>query len=269
MKSTATVDRVKSFIDKKDRYILQTTKNRMLFAKEHKHTFYELVYVLVGHCTHRVCGQVLEMEMGDFIILRPFDTHAFLSADSETDILCISLSVEEYRKYELLYGSLASPKDRRPHVFALPARVRETLLRFLAENEYTDNVIRVICSVLFSGYADQVGESEREMPRPLAGMMEKMSLDLSLQREGVDAMVRLSGYSVSQLSRLMKRYYGVTPHEYLKDLRLATARRLIAQTDISLESISFECGYHCYGYFTDIFREKYGMTPAMLRKNKA
>ena len=66
----------------------------------------------------------------------------------------------------------------------------------------------------------------------------------------------------------MKQYYGKTPHEYLKELRLSTAKRLVTETSISLEAISYECGYRCYGYFTDVFKEAYGMTPAALRKSR-
>ena len=89
-----------------------------------------------------------------------------------------------------------------------------------------------------------------------------------LLREGVTAMTRIAGYSISQLTRLMKKHCSTTPHEYLKELRLATSFKLVTETDIPLESISYECGYRCYGYFTDVFKDKYGMTPAALRKSE-
>ena len=162
----------------------------------------------------------------------------------------------------------APPKEQEPSPVTLPARVGEGVKGLLAGSEtYTDHGIRAVCAALFSGYAEMAEENEVTAPRPLADMMRKLSLDISLQREGVGAMVRLSGYSVSQLARLMRRYYAATPHGYLKALRLATAKRLVTETSISLESISYECGYHCYGYFTVAFKERYGVTPAALRKN--
>ena len=269
MPSTSTLDRVKRFSDKRSKYILQTTKNRLLFAKEHTHVFYELIYVMVGRCIHSVECCPLEMSEGDFIIIRPGVRHAIVEAESGTDILCISISAEEYRKYELLYGNTVSGANARHSTVRLPRRAGAAVGELLREEEiYTDHLISAVCSVLLSEYAAAECRSDTERPESLSVMMEKMELDISLQREGVTAMTRLAGYSVSQLTRLMKRHCSTTPHEYLKELRLTTSFKLVTETDISLESIAYECGYRCYGYFTDVFKDKYGMTPAALRKSE-
>ncbi len=271
MTKTSTVDGIKSFLDKKSRYILQTTKNKMLFAKEHVHTFYEIVHVIVGACMHKINGEVTKMTAGDFIIIRPGDEHAILSADKGTDILCISISNEEYRKHELLYGtSLTAKGEKRPKLVHPSLEARQAVIELLnGKYAYTDNDVRAICSVLFSEYADTVDEEESNAPHSLTEMIEMLALDISLQKQGVSAMTKLAGYSISQLTRLMKHYYHTTPHEHLKELRLSTAWKLVTETSIPLESISYECGYRCYGYFTEVFKKRYGMTPAVYRKSKA
>ncbi|MBE6701232.1 MAG: helix-turn-helix domain-containing protein [Ruminococcaceae bacterium] len=272
MTYTSTVDQVKSFSNENSRYIIQTIKNRLLFSKNHTHTFYEIVFVLTGKCVHSVCGKPLEMQSGDFIVIRPFDNHAILSADVGSDILCISLLKEEYQKYEILYGRIPMPKkSAQPHIAHLSTRINQTVKTLLKEEEnYTDHNIRAICSVLFSEYYDIFDNKEEKIdaPRSLTMMMQKMRLDISLQKEGVNAMIRIAGFSISQLTRLMKKYYDTTPHKYLKELRLEMSLRLVTETNIPLESISYECGYRCYGYFTDIFKQRYGITPAAMRKSK-
>lgn len=268
MPTTSTVDRAKSFSDERSQYILQTTKNKLLFSKAHKHTFYEIVYVIMGTCMHKINAELIEMTAGDFIIIRPGNEHAIISADKCTDILFLSLSKREYQKHELLYE--ISPTDNNEHLHKLvhlSLRARQALIELLhRENTYSDNDIRAICSVLFSEYANIINKEKSNIPYSLSKMIERLELDSSLQREGVCAMTKLAGYSISQLTRLMKRYYDTTPHEYLKELRLSTALRLVTETNISLESISYECGYNCYGYFTEVFRKRYGMTPAVYRK---
>ena len=267
MKSTSTINQIKSFFNVKDKYILQIVENQKNFAKEHKHTFYEIVYVMSGVCSHMVNGSVIRMEKGDFIILHPFDAHCFLELSASAGVLCISVAIGEYEKYEHLWGgALIGERGREPNVCRLPEYTEKIISALLdAETRDTDSRVRAVCSILFSSFADI--SSKRFSHNSLDDMLEKMSCNLSLQNSGLQAMISLSGYSASQLTRIMKKKYGITPHEYLKDLRLFTARRLIIETDISLEAISYECGYKCYGYFTNIFKEKYGLTPAAFRKN--
>ena len=271
MNTTTTVGGVKSFSDVKTLYLLQTLKSRLLFAKEHAHTFYEFVYIIKGQCIHKTNKKSYDMTAGDFIIIPPHETHCIISADKGTDILIISISKDEYPKYELLYGtSLTDRRENHLKLVNLPLQIRRAMIEFLqGENINTDHNIRAICSLLFSGYADVIDKTWYDIPRSLTMMMEKIKLDIVLQREGVEAMTRLAGYSISQLTRLMERYYATTPHEFMKNLRLSTSRNLISETNISLESISHACGYNCYGYFTNIFKQKYGITPAAFRKQKA
>lgn len=271
MNITTTVGGVKSFKDKKILYLLQTTKSKLLFAKEHTHTFYEIVFIIEGRCIHKISEKSHDMTTGDFIIVPPRKTHGIISADKGTDILIISISKDEYSKYELLYGaSLADRCENHPKLVNLPLQTRRAVIELLqGENIHTDHNVRAICSLLFSGYADIIDKTWCDIPRSLTMMIEKIKLDIVLQREGVEAMTRLAGYSISQLTRLMERYYATTPHEFIKNLRLSTARKLVSETNISLESISHECGYNCYGYFTTIFKQNYGITPAAYRKQKA
>ena len=268
MKNISTVNRIKSFFNEKDKYILQIVENQKNFSKEHKHTFYEIVYVISGVCSHMVNGSVLQMDIGDFIILRPFDSHCFLELSSSAQVLCISVAIDEYEKYEHLWGAvLMGEKGKEPKVCNLPQYTVKIISDLLdAETRDTDSRVRAVCSILFSSFSDIFNGEKRISRNSLDDMLEKMSCNLSLQNSGLQAMLSLSGYSVSQLTRVMKKKYGITPHEYLKDLRLSTARRLVVETDISLEAISYECGYKCYGYFTNVFKEKYGLTPAVLRK---
>lgn len=68
-------------------------------------------------------------------------------------------------------------------------------------------------------------------------------------------------------NRLIKKKTSMTYSEYLQNIRLQQAKRLLVDSDHSVSQIAEMVGYHNKGYFYKIFTEKYGMTPARYRKN--
>ncbi|MCL2511178.1 MAG: helix-turn-helix transcriptional regulator, partial [Bacteroidales bacterium] len=54
--------------------------------------------------------------------------------------------------------------------------------------------------------------------------------------------------------------------EYINDLRLDEAKRLLDNSDLTIESIALDCGFNTSRTFYNQFRERYRMTPAAYRK---
>ncbi len=68
--------------------------------------------------------------------------------------------------------------------------------------------------------------------------------------------------SVRQLERIFSRYMDCPPKRYYMTLRLEKARRLIAQTDMSLINISMACGFTSTSHFSRWYKRHYGMQPS-------
>ena len=71
--------------------------------------------------------------------------------------------------------------------------------------------------------------------------------------------------SVSHLSRLFKSLTGKTMMEYLIDERIEAARQLLVTTDRSIPQIASLMRFCDQSYFTLVFRQKTGQTPAQYR----
>lgn len=69
-----------------------------------------------------------------------------------------------------------------------------------------------------------------------------------------------------QLTRRFRAVYGVTPSEYVTELRLGRACRLLDETALSIDRIARLCGYENGFYLSRIFRNKRGMNPSHYRK---
>ncbi|KHK89156.1 helix-turn-helix domain-containing protein [Novosphingobium malaysiense] len=73
--------------------------------------------------------------------------------------------------------------------------------------------------------------------------------------------------SVSQamLTRRFKAELGRTPSEYVSDLRFTTAKRMLAQSNRSIESIAAAVGYNDARNFREAFRQRAGVSASTWR----
>ena len=69
------------------------------------------------------------------------------------------------------------------------------------------------------------------------------------------------GLSSRQLERLFRRYLDRTPTRYYLELRLARARLLLLQTDLSVLEVALACGFVSASHFSKCYRDVYGRTP--------
>jgi AraC-like DNA-binding protein len=76
----------------------------------------------------------------------------------------------------------------------------------------------------------------------------------------------LSGRSLSTFHRDFKRYYSITPKQYLLGLKLEYAYNLLKNGDKSVSEISSEVGYENTSHFIKAFKSKYNTTPKQLSK---
>lgn len=76
-------------------------------------------------------------------------------------------------------------------------------------------------------------------------------------------------YNMSRATfyRVWKKYFDVSPIQYLLNLRLEAAANLLRETPISIMRIADEVGFCGVDAFYRKFKEKYNSTPAEYRKN--
>ena len=70
-----------------------------------------------------------------------------------------------------------------------------------------------------------------------------------------------AGMSTRQLERLFRRYLGRSPKRHYMELRLARARNLLMQTDMSVIEVALACGFTSPSHFSKCYRAFYRTTP--------
>lgn len=163
--------------------------------------------------------------------------------------------------------------SRRPLFRPEPAHDLETVFRevcALAGNPAQEADTRANAAVaallaVLAGARDG-GLSGLQDSSQMARIAELLRQDLA-RAWTIEDLARLAGLSASQLFRAFKAASGSTPMSYLRQERIAEARRLLTTTTDPVGEIARRCGYADPYHFSRDFRRLTGTTPTLLRRS--
>ncbi|MEN6326282.1 MAG: AraC family transcriptional regulator [Syntrophomonas sp.] len=93
-------------------------------------------------------------------------------------------------------------------------------------------------------------------------MMENYDKNITL-----DELAYESNYSQYHFLRLFKTGTGMTPFEYLLQIRIEKAKSLLRCTRLSINQISDFCGFSSSSHFAQVFKRKVKVSPSRYRQN--
>jgi AraC family transcriptional regulator, arabinose operon regulatory protein len=82
----------------------------------------------------------------------------------------------------------------------------------------------------------------------------------------ISVLAVLVNLSPSRFRHLFKQETGTSPAQYLKDLRLARAEKMLRTTFLSIKQVLKQVGIASNAHFVRDFRRKYGTTPTAYRR---
>ena len=83
----------------------------------------------------------------------------------------------------------------------------------------------------------------------------------------ISELAEVAKMSESNFFRIFKRSMGTSPVAYINDYRLLISSVLLETTDKKIGSISEEVGFNEQYYFSKLFSKRFGVSPAVYRKN--
>ena len=248
-------------------YIYQYIKNRKLSDIYHYHDFYELIFIIDGNCTHLINDTKYFAQAQDFFLIRPGEPHTFLHQSDSLELLCLSVTQKEFDTLSAAY----SP-DLKEKILQLPEPIFLSgtqpleihYIKNKAAASYHASDYKLLLFHLLKIFADH-SVSRNDMPKQLQDAILEMRKRENIKR-GIPAFLEISHYSQTHLSRILHKYFDMGLHDYILNLRLETAYNDLILTSKALEEISESVGYNSFSHFNKIFKKKYGISPAVLRK---
>lgn len=239
-------------------YITQLVEHRRLTEIYHSHDFYEWVLIAEGICSQLIDDVSVSLKKMQGVLIPPEAKHKFTSQSSDVRLISLSVEASELCRFFEAF-ELTLPTEVR--TFSVSEDDLHVILRLLSGDVSNR---KLLLSHLVVRYGNST-QAKAEIPKRLEAATELMSKAENL-KEGINAYIRLSGYSQSQLSRLLKKHYGRGLNDYVKEMRLLSAYKRITLTDEYIEDIAEAVGYESFSHFSKIFKERFGITPPSLRK---
>ena len=84
----------------------------------------------------------------------------------------------------------------------------------------------------------------------------------------VERLTEEVGISRAQLHRKLKEIAGVSAGEFIRNIRLEQAARLIAEGQINITQVAYSVGFNNQTHFSTVFKKHYGMSPSEYAETK-
>lgn len=235
----------------------------------HNHDFYEFYVVLEGSFHEWSGSKKRIIQQGDLHFVHPEDEHCFIGHGQSVNRLRNVAVRKEY------FESICKKTSSEPIGLGSDfLRLRKQALNsFTTKSDLllgvTFNVLEALFifeNLLGDLIIETVNMRQLFVPPWLSqACMEMQEDDNSII--GLSKLLQLCGRSQEHVSREMKKYYKMTPTDFVNDIRISkAANRIIASEDRILD-ISLEVGFSNTSYFNRLFKEKYGVTPRKYRAN--
>ena len=84
---------------------------------------------------------------------------------------------------------------------------------------------------------------------------------------GLGDAAEAAGVNSTYLSYLFSQEMGIGFANYLLNLRMEHAKKLLRETNLKMWQVAEESGFNDYHYFSKVFKKAEGMSPAQYRKH--
>lgn len=228
-------------------------------------------YTLDGYGIYETSGVKHKMTKGKaFFITFPEDSRYYFSADDDPanswTFFYIHFSGPAAAPFFERIRELSGPvlqlePDSKPinQFFDLYdiLRSKSSLVRYMT-NEW---LYRFLISLVRYTEAPPGKQTSPYVAAAMNWMNQHYSEQINLEDMGKEI-----GISYSHLCRQFSKEQGITPMEYLTNIRLERGMQMLLNTDQTIEQIAAECGFSCANYFSKVYKKILNVTPSEYRK---
>ena len=198
--------------------------------------------------------------LGDVVAIPPREIHCNISQEGFTNIhMRMADPSFPYR------NAFRVADDAKSH---LKMAFDEAKVYFVTDIKHRD-VILAALGELISSYLI-VYRSNNEFSRSVEQIRALIFANYSRCDFALDEAIREMPFHYDYLRKLFKKEMGVTPLEYMTNLRMKKAETMLVAMwgrDYSVAEIGALCGYDDALYFSRVFKKHFGCSPTVFVKN--
>ncbi|SDS67099.1 AraC family transcriptional regulator, L-rhamnose operon transcriptional activator RhaR [Paenibacillaceae bacterium GAS479] len=248
----------------------------------HRHSFFEICYVLEGSGEYTDNEIDYPLEDGTLFCSRPGIWHQIRS-EQGLKLFFVAFEIDESQTSEAYSRSFRSLIQRgkiiaEPKDAAISAPIWQTIFSLMESKQPAskDMVQHLALSLFlsflhgFSSGSDSSADSleddtegHRLLKRSKLYINDNLSSPLRIEQVAQEL-----GISSRHLSRLFHDQLGQTFVHYVQEQRVQRAKQWLLNSDIAIKDIAKRAGFDSVHYFTRVFTKMLGVAPAKFRKSQ-
>ena len=207
---------------------------------------------IVGDVPDAVISDVVMPGMDGFQLLHRLKGN---TVTSHVPVILLTSSTAHSSRIEGLEGGADAYVDKPFNLEELEALLASLIAnrnrmrgKFSGRQEQEDTVREIVLR----------GNDEVLMER----IMKAINANLDDSDFNVEALADAVGLSRTQLHRRMKELTGITVGEFIRNLRLQQAARLLAKGDRAVSQVAYAVGFSNPTHFSTVFKKHFGVAPS-------
>ena len=249
---------------------------------QHYHRSYEFLFVLDGKRYIFFNDKTYELKRGDLVVLDPYTIHYTESKDSEyAEIYAMNLNIDFLSP--LFSENEAEKQIHNIHscVLHLDEKLFADILQLFTQMNNCVGMSEPFCTKILRSYIfvflnkintickkesltvnEKHGtEYSNDFTKAISYIVKNYKKDINL-----NFICDYVHMSKSHFCHLFSKETGSTFLQYVNNLRISEAHRLLLETDMKIHEISDNVGFHSVAQMTRVFKSIHGVSPSQLRK---
>lgn len=247
-------------------------------AYAHYHKYIELLYMYSGTLNINVDGKMFNVSAGELIIINSNEAHMIRSLTATREYVCLQFEPE------ILYAEDPSMSELSDFLQRMFEKDR---LRVIDKAAVDDSPIPSLCHSIINEWLERTPGSDLLMRSYFLGIFgwiyrywrttEVIDESNSNSHSFVDTVryyvktnyatateaeaAKRCNYSLGYFSRKFNHVFGMSFREYLTNVRVKQAVKLLISNDLSITACAEYVGFSSTSYFIKKFKEYYGKSP--------
>jgi AraC-like DNA-binding protein len=241
---------------------------------------YEIHFVEYGKGLLTVGGHEYVMEAGDIVMLYSMEGNSYTVINEPCRFMFVTFEIQDAESSKQVAELNAQLHEGRFLRLPSPDSVQGLMYQIYREMSIKRKGSAFRCKLLLAEMVAEIdrqraaGESgevkfvannntQKLVNRVVIYLQENYMRDISLKDLG-----NLINLHPRYLCTLFRQVTGKTLNEFLRDIRLRKAQKLLLYTSLDITEIALQVGFNSSQYFSRVFSHEIGSDPRTFRKSK-
>ena len=238
---------------------------------------FELLYIVDGRILFTVDGYDFVGQAGDMVLIRPFTLHKFVGdPKSPPDVYWVHFDIlpffEIFKIWSFtpfgLEGTCFSYGIDKSLIYLMDMAFQEHSSKRPGSYAFCNSTLCQIFALLLRRQKDESCFATMHNKRSFKLVDQCMSyLERHLcQDVSIDDLCCVLGVSPSTLFKSFVQVTGLPPMKLFQYYKMKYAETLLLSTQLSIQEVAQQTGFHSSFYFCNVFKSHFSMPPSQYRR---